>query len=161
MIRKIIMAGVLTLALVPALASAQTSAGNGIGPRVGFSLDPDQILFGGQLTFSGIAPSLSFDPSLDIGLGDDLTTLALNLDLHYHFRTSTTWHPYAGGGATLNYVNYDDDRYDDESDTEAGGSLIIGAVAPTRGGNRFFTELKFGLGDSADFKAMVGWNFKM
>ena len=26
--------------------------------------------------------------------------------------------------------------------------------------NRFFGELKLGLGDTADFKLMVGWNFK-
>jgi hypothetical protein len=42
-----------------------------------------------------------------------------------------------------------------------GGAIILGAGIPTRSGNRFFSELKFGLGVIASLKLMAGWNFKM
>jgi hypothetical protein len=129
---------------------------------VGFSSGPDQFLFGGQLVIGEIAPSLTFDPSLDIGMGDHQTVVGLHFDLHYHFDTRTTWRPYAGAGATLNFVSYDHDRFGDKSsDTFAGGNLVLGAGAPTSSGNRIFTELDLGLGDTADLRLLVGWNFKL
>lgn len=134
-----------------------------IGPRLGFSSDPDQIVFGGQLMFPEVAENLSFDPSVELGLGDDLTIFSINGDFHYHFDVSgSNWRPYAGAGATLSFISWDDDDFPgnrDDSELEAGGGIVIGAGVPTRGGDRFFGELKLGLGDVPDFKLMVGWNF--
>lgn len=142
-------------------ADAQVVA-SGIGPRVGFSTDPDQVVVGGQLTFAEVAPNLSFDPSLEIGFGDDVTMFGVNFDLHYHFDTNTRWRPYAGGGLTVAHWSVDlPAPFDDASDTEVGGAAIVGAGAPTRSGNRFFAELKLGFGDVPDLKMLVGWNFKM
>lgn len=150
------------LAFAPRPAAAQGIMASGIGPRVGFSADPDQLVVGGQLTFAEVAPNLSFDPNLEIGLGDDLLLFGFNFDLHYHFETNTTWRPYLGGGVGINYIDFDDDRFGNaDSDTEVGGQVILGAGAPTRSGNRFFGELKLGLGDVPDLKMLVGWNFKM
>jgi len=42
-----------------------------------------------------------------------------------------------------------------------GGGLVIGAGVPTKSGNRFFTELKLGLGDVPSLKMVAGWNFKI
>ena len=39
--------------------------------------------------------------------------------------------------------------------------LILGAGIPTQAGNRFFGEMKFGLGDIPTLKLLVGWNFKI
>ena len=155
---------VCALALIPGAALASDVVTTGIGPRVGFSSSPDQIVFGGHLVIGEVAPSITFDPSLEVGLGDNLTILAFNFDLHYHFDTDTQWRPYAGAGATLNVVNFDESRYGNrDSDTNAGGSVMIGAGVPTQSGNRFFSELKFGLGDWSipDLKFVVGWNFKL
>ena len=134
------------------------------GPRLGFSADPDQVVFGAQLMFPEVADNLSFDPSAEIGLGDNLTLLSLNADFHYHFDISgSNWRPYAGAGATLSFISFDDDDdfpgNDDDTELEAGGGIILGAGVPTKGGDRFFGELKLGLGDVPDFKLMVGWNF--
>jgi len=157
MLRRIlVLAALLTL---PATAHATS-----YGPRLGFSVDPDQFVFGGQLMFPEVAENLSFDPSVELGLGDDLTIFSLNFDLHYHFDISgSNWRPYAGGGATISFISFDDDDFpgggDNDSETEAGGGLVVGAGVPTRGGDRFFGELKLGLGDVPDLKMMVGWNF--
>jgi opacity protein-like surface antigen len=148
-------------ALVPAAALAQSPVVSGIGPRVGFSIDPDQLVFGGQLLIGEIAPDVTFDPSLEIGVGDDITVIAANLDLKYHFSVrGSEWRPYAGAGIGLNFLSWDSPGRDD-SETEVGGNVILGAGAPTRSGNRFFTELRFGLGDIPELKIMVGWNFRL
>jgi len=142
-------------------AGAATTLG-GIGPRVGFSSSPDQIVFGGQAIIGEIAPQITFDPNLEFGFGDHQTVVALNLDAHYHFDIEgTAWRPYAGAGIGLNFIEFDEGAFSDQSDTVVGGNLIIGAGIPTQAGNRFFGEMKFGLGDIPTLKVLVGWNFKM
>jgi hypothetical protein len=149
--------------LCAASAHAGTAVVGGLGPRVGFSTDPDQIVFGGQLIIGEIAPSLTFDPDVEFGFGDDVTVVALNLDLHYHFAIQgSSWRPYVGAGAGINFIEVDvPPPFEDVSDTEVGGNLIIGAGVPTTAGNRFFGEMKLGLGDIPDLKLLVGWNFKI
>jgi len=160
MIKRVLF--VCALVLVPGAALASEVVTTGIGPRVGFSSSPDQIVVGGHLIIGEVAPDITFDPSFEIGVGDNLTILAFNFDLHYHFDTNTQWRPYVGAGATLSVVNFDEDTYGNrDSQTDAGGSVVVGAGVPTRSGNRFFGELKLGLGDVPDLKFMVGWNFKL
>jgi len=151
------------LALLAPLAHAQKSVVGGYGPRIGFSSGPDQIVFGGQMIFGEIAPDITFDPSLEFGFGDDVTVIAFNLDGHYHFAIEgSRWRPYAGAGIAISFVSFDGGPgVGDESDTDVGGALILGAGVPTAAGNRFFSELKLGLGDVPDLKIMVGWNFRM
>jgi opacity protein-like surface antigen len=157
MIRKLFLTALL--AVTPAIAGA-AEVGT-YGPRIGFSSGPDQIVFGGQYAVAEVADHLTFDPNLELGFGDDATIIAFNLDLHYEFQTNTTWRPYAGAGIGISFVSFDaPPPANDESDTDVGGALIIGAEAPPRGNGRFFGELKLGLGDIPDLKLMVGWNFK-
>jgi len=145
-------------ALLPAAALAQGSIETGIGPRVGVGIGPDQVVFGGQVIVGEIAPNLTFDPSLELGFGDDQTTVALNFDLHYHFAVSNSkWRPYAGAGLGVAFFNFDGGG----DETEVGANLVVGAGTPTKGGNRFFGELRIGVGDLPDLRMMVGWNFKM
>ena len=142
-------------------AGAEATVG-GIGPRVGFSADPDQIVFGGQAIIGEVAPQITFDPNLEFGFGDHQTIIAANFDLHYHFDIEgTAWRPYAGAGIGLNFIEFDNGPFSNQSDTEVGGNLIMGAGIPTQAGNRFFGELKFGLGDIPTMKLLVGWNFKI
>jgi len=151
------------LVLLAPQARAQKSVVGGYGPRIGFSSGPDQLVFGGQMIFGEIAPDITFDPSLEFGFGDDMTIIALNLDGHYHFAIEgSRWRPYAGAGIAISFVSFDNGPGNgDDSDTEVGGALILGAGVPTAAGNRFFSELKLGLGDVPDLKIMVGWNFRM
>jgi len=160
MLRRLVLVFALgALFAVPAHADAVLG---GAGPRVGFSINPDQLVFGGQLIIGEVAPDLTFDPSLEFGFGDHATVIAANFDMHYHFVVSgTAWRPYAGAGLGINFIEVDNRFGEDFSDTEVGGNLILGAGIPTQAGNRFFGEMKFGLGDIPDLKVLVGWNFKI
>lgn len=133
--------------------AVQPAAAGGFGLRAGFSLDPDNFLFGGQYTTNPIAEGLYFVPSAELGFGD-ATMIAGNADLHYRFKTSSGVKPYAGGGFTVNYFDYDGG-----SDTEVGGSLLGGIMLPPKKSGQIFFEIKFGLGDVPDAKFIAGWNF--
>ncbi len=155
------LAALALLLLLPALAQAQP-VGNGVGPRVGFSIDPDQLVVGGHLTFGEVAPNLTFDPNLELGFGDDVTVIAAGLDLHYHFVVNDTrWRPYVGAGMGVHFISFDAPPGVDDAETEVGGNFIVGAGAPTSSGNRFFGEMKFGLGDVPTLKMIVGWTFNL
>jgi hypothetical protein len=150
-------------ALVPASALAATQAAvSTYGVRAGFSSNPDQLVLGGQMTIGDVAPSLSFDPNVEFGFGDNVTLIALNLDMHYHFDLrDTAWSPYLGAGAGINFYSVDvAPPFADDSFTRVGGNIIVGASVPTRSGNQFFGELKLGVGDVPDLKMLVGWNFR-
>ncbi len=162
MLRKAILC-VALVALFPVAASAQRAVVGGVGPHVGFGVDPDQLLLGGQAIIGELAPNVTFDPGLEFGFGDHQTVVSVNLDMHYHFSIEgSSWRPYAGAGIGVHFVQFDaPPGFQDDSETDVGGDFIIGAGAPTASGNRFFTELKFGLGDNYSLRGLVGWNFKM
>jgi hypothetical protein len=162
MFRRIVLIVALGALLAPLSARAAAVLG-GVGPRVGLSSDPDQLVIGGQAIIGEIAPDLTFDPNLEFGFGDHATVIAANFDLHYHFVVQgSAWRPYAGAGLGLNFIEVDHGFGNDSSDSEVGLNLIGGAGVPTQSGNRFFGELKLGLGDNIpELKVLVGWNFKI
>lgn len=150
-------------ALLPLTAFADGPVVNAYGVRAGFSTSPDQLVLGGQMTIGEVAPNLSFDPNIELGFGDNVTIIAFNLDMHYHFNLSgSSWRPYVGAGAGINLIQLDlPPGFADDSFTRVSGAFILGAGVPTQSGNRFFTELKLGLdsGATSDLKLLVGWNF--
>jgi len=165
--KKALWIAVLLAAALPAVALAQSDRGTAPvatawGPRFGFSSGPDQFLFGGQLDLGNLAPDLTLTPNVDVGIGDDATTIALNGDIHYHFRVrNSPWRPYVGGGVAFTHINVDLGPFGDASDTDVGLAIIGGAIVPTQSGSRFFVEGKLGLGDVHDFKMLIGWNFAL
>lgn len=151
---------------IPAAALAAGGAGayvTGIGPRIGFSSNPDQVVFGGQLQTGDIAPHITFDPSLEFGIGDNVTTVQINFDLKYHFLLQDSdWKPYAGFGIGVAHYSVDlPPPYRDASSTEAGGNALLGVTVPTRSGSRFFTEARIDIGDLPDLKILAGWIFHL
>jgi opacity protein-like surface antigen len=174
------LAALIALGIV-STAQAATSSGktttshpstvslNYIGPRLGFSVDPDQIVMGGHMSAS-FAPSWTFNPSVEVGFGDHETVTALNFDAEYHFQIqNSNWSPYVGGGLGVNFVSVHYDAVPpsypstDVNDTVTGLNIIVGTSIPTSSGQRLFTEMRLGAGDSAmpEFKGMFGWNFKL
>jgi hypothetical protein len=151
-------------ALLPLAAHAQGPMESSYGVRAGFSTSPDQLVLGGQISVGEVAPNLTFDPNIEIGFGDSATILAFNLDMHYHFELArSAWRPYVGGGAGIHHIQFDvPPGFSDNSTTRVAGAFIFGAGVPTRSGNRFFGELKVGLGSNytSDLKMLVGWNFR-
>ncbi len=149
------------LVLLPVVAEAASPTVAAFGPRVGVSIDPDQLVVGGQLSLQEFAPHWSFDPNLELGFGDDMTVIALNLDAYYHLRLSgSDWRPYLGGGLGVNFLSWDAPLgLHDRSDTEIGLNLVAGFAIPAGSGDHWFTELRFGVGDVPTLKIVGGFNF--
>lgn len=126
---------------------AQTRA----GVQGGVSIDPDQFFFGGHIETEPLVDRVRFRPGVDIGLGDDLTLVAVNLDFTYAFTTSRPWNLYVGGGPAINWYDHDSG-----SEAEGGFNLIVGA----KNRERMFFELKIGLIDSPELKFGVGYTFR-
>jgi hypothetical protein len=139
--------------LLPALLLlAAPTASAQIGVRGGISFDPDQGYFGAHYETPPLIDRLFFRPSIELGLGDDLTHVGLNMEFIYKFaRRRQNWTLYAGGGPAVNFYSRDDN-----TNTEGGLNLMIGAEQ-TRG---LMFEAKFGVFDSPDFKFGVGWTFR-
>lgn len=155
----------LAVALGPglALADPQTDVGfRGWGPRVGLSLDPDQIHFGAHLDFGLLAPQVRFQPNVELGFGDNVDLFTLNAEAAYRFSARwDVWAPYLGGGLGANIKRFDRDRPDGNGDshTDLGVNLLGGIEKGLSNGDRFFVETKFSLNDVPDAKATVGWTF--
>jgi hypothetical protein len=139
------------LVLAGCLLSASALAQTSVGVRVGASVDPDQFYFGGHVETPRIADQFRFKPNVEIGVGNDLTVVALNFEFVYVFPSRQDWNVYAGGGPALNI-------FDTKFDTSSGGgfNLLLG-VAHESG---LFTEVKVGAVDSPDFKIGVGYTFR-
>jgi hypothetical protein len=135
-----------TFLLLAAPAAAQVTT----GVRAGASVDPDQFFFGGHVETQELVENVHFRPNVEIGIGNDVTTLALNFELAYKFPTSRQWRPYVVGGPALNI-------YDTEVSTDSFGGFNIGFGAEHRRG--LFGEVKFGMIDSPDFKFGFGFRF--
>jgi hypothetical protein len=123
-----------------------------VGIRGGISIDPDQGYFGVHYETPPLIDRLYFRPNLEVGLGDDLTHVGINMEFIYKFpKRRQNWNLYAGGGPAVNFYSFDND-----TNTEGGLNLLIGAEQ-ARG---LMFEAKFGVFDSPDFKFGVGWTFR-
>ena len=138
----------LAVAALPSPASAQ-----GPGIRGGVSIDPDQFYFGGHYETGELIDRLYLRPNLEVGVGDDVTLIAANIEAIYKIplknRRGTAF--YLGGGPAINW--YDSDS---RSDTKAGLNLLAGLEF----NERFFFEVKGGVADSPDLKVGIGYTFR-
>ena len=175
MVRKLLWAPAVALAMIAAAGAGAATKSSGsagssrgvepsyLGPRVGFSVDPDQFVVGGHMSV-GFAPSWTFNPSIEAGFGDHETVTPLNFDGEYHFRLQqSSWMPYVGAGIGVNFVHFDNSPAPNTSDTVTGLNLILGTGIPTASGQHLFTEMRIGAGDATmpQFKGIFGWNFRM
>jgi hypothetical protein len=138
--------GLLALAALPSMAAAQ-----GPGVRAGASVDPDQFYVGGHYETQALVERLHFKPNLEVGFGDDVTAVGVNLEFVYKFPIDGPWTLYAGGGPALNIYSINDDSF-----TDGGVNAIFGAET-TQG---LFFEVKLGAIDSPDVKFGVGYTWK-
>lgn len=136
----------LTLVALPSAAAAQ-----GPGVRAGASVDPDQFYVGGHYETRALVDRLHFKPNVEVGFGDDITTVGLNLEFVYKVPIDGPWTLYAGGGPALNITSFDDD-----STTDGGVNALFG-VETTTG---LFFELKVGAIGSPDVKFGVGYTWR-
>jgi hypothetical protein len=151
-----------TLGSLPTQASPDTDVGfRGWGPRVGLSLNPDQIHFGAHLDFGNFAEHVRFQPNVELGIGDHMTLFAVNAEAAYRFRSTwDVWSPYLGGGLGANIKSFDNNNgRHSNSQTDLGVNLLGGIEKGLTNGDRFFIEGKFSVNDAPDAKVTVGWTF--
>lgn len=144
---------------LPALASNRGAGYRGFGPRVGLTINPDQVHVGAQIDFGDLAGNLMMLPNLEVGFGDNLTTIAPSFELDYRFRSDWgAWTPYLGGG--MGPVFYSA-KHGGGSSSKLGIYLQFGIGRGSSGSEsgHFFLEGKLGLADAPDGKVTVGWTF--
>jgi hypothetical protein len=157
-----IMLMVLALAPGAAIAGYGSDPENDIGfrgwgPRLGASVDPDQVHFGVHLDFGNFAKHVRFQPNLELGLGENVTLITINGEAAYRFLSRwDVWTPYLGGGLGVNVARFDNGN---SSDTNIGVNLLGGIEKGLSDGDRFFLEAKLSLNDVPDAKVTVGWTF--
>jgi len=140
------------------LQSAVYSQGDnvsGLGPgiRGGFGLSPDQFVVGAQYSLGKKVRILRVVPSLDVGFGDNVTTLTFNGDfLGRLILEDTNIGLYGGAGLTLAYWGYDSG-----SDWKPGLTLVFGTQVPLFKNNATNLEARFGLGDVPDFRLLLAF----
>ena len=144
---------VVVLSLMMWIVSSEPAHAQGPGVRAGVSVDPDQFYFGGHYETGELIDRLHFRPNLEVGVGDDVTTVAANIEVIYKIpvknRRGTSF--YFGGGPAINWYDTDND-----TDAEAGFNLLGGIEF----NERFFFEVKGGLADSPDLKIGIGYTFR-
>ena len=131
---------------------------HGIGPRVGLTVNPDQFHVGLHLDLGDLTNNLMMQPNLEIGFGDNVTTVAPSFEVDYRFRSDWgVWTPYLGGGAGPVFYS----TKHGNSSSKLGLYLQFGIGKGSSGSQsgHFFVEGKLGLADAPDFKATVGWTF--
>jgi hypothetical protein len=137
---------------VVGLAAAAPAAAQDVGLRAGVSADPDQFYVGIHTELGPTAERLYFRPNLELGVGDEVTTTAVNFEFTYKLDIGRRdWRPYLGGGPALNLY-----RAHGDTDAEGGFNILIGIEHA--GG--LFAEFKAGFADSPDVKFGVGYIFR-
>src|SRR6185503_6423525 len=107
MIRRLALPLLIACALAPTAAFAEGTL-TSIGPRFGFSVDPDQLIVGGQVGTGELADHVTFNPNLELGFGDDMTVIAINMDFQYHLTLNdSNWAPYVGFGPAISFIQVD------------------------------------------------------
>jgi hypothetical protein len=163
----IVAAAAVAPAAAAEAASAQGGVGfNGWGPRVGASVDADQVLVGAQFDLGEFAKNIRWQPSFELGFGDDKYSLYGNFMVAYYFPVKAAVTPYAGAQVTLwlfdeDNPNNNPNEFDDGFNAEIGMYAVGGIETKLKGGTRFLAELQvLPIGDVPDVRVVVGWTFK-
>ena len=154
--------GVFVICLLATCGPAAAEMGfYGWGPRLGAGDDPDQVLFGLHQDFGEIVENLRFQPSLDVGFGDDHTLVSGVVPVHYRFPGDAKTTPYLGGGLVLAWIDRDPPgRRGDDSDFEIAPIFVAGIEWRARRAADVLLELQLPGGDVHDAKLLVGWMFR-
>jgi hypothetical protein len=159
----------LAAVVVGTSALASDIGFNGWGPRVGVSSDPDQVVGGAHFDLGEFTRNLRFQPSVELGIGDDLMSFYGNAVTAYYFPVKGSVTPYAGAQLTAWLFDFDDepgpndngfdDDFDDGFNAEIGLAALGGIETRFKSGTRFLAELQVELTHHPEIKVMVGWTF--
>ncbi len=129
----------------------QAPSGLGFGLRGGFGLDPDQFVVGAQFSLGKAFAITRVVPSVDVGFGDNVTTIDFNADFLLRLIVEdTSFGLYGGGGPTLAFLDFKND-----SKWKLGLSVVVGAQLPIIKRHATNIEARFGIGDIPDFRLLL------
>lgn len=142
-----------TLASSAAFGHADESSERAFGFRIGYGTDPDQFVAGLQFDTGKITRWLHFVPSVDVGFGDNVTTLALNGDLKIFAplpKSTVVFYGLAGPALAIWWPDEGD------RDTDVGVNLGFGARMELGEVGWYNLETRFGLGDVPEWRILIG-----
>ena len=149
-------------------ASAEGFGYQGWGIRAGISETPDQFVVGAHVNLGEFARGVRFQPSIELGFGDDVFSAAGNLAVFYYFPLQATVTPYVGGQITAIHYDLDNDcagfggRFGSAcsgSETEIGPAAVGGIETEMSSGSKFLAEIQVGFRDLPEVKLVAGWTF--
>lgn len=143
------------LAVLLVAQPARAQLGAEIGIRAGAGADPDQFFFGVHTETRRLTPRLTFRPNVEVGVGDDLTLVALNLEFAWWIAMAgRPLSLYVGAGPAANAYSTGG-RGNSDGGVSGGLNFLVGVQH--RDG--LFSELKVGAIDSPSVKFTVGYVF--
>jgi hypothetical protein len=150
-----VIVAIAVVSLWAAPAAAQDRMKYGV--RAGVSAEPEQFFFGGHYETRPLLERLTFKPSVEIGVGDGATLVALNLEFAYRIPVDNQpFALYIGAGPAANIYSINDGPGDGGDGVHGGFNFFVG-LQHNKG---LFTELKVGAVDSPSLKFMVGYAFR-
>lgn len=148
-LRSLLVAGVLVPVMTGGVAAQGSPARFGL--RGGLGLSPDQVVLGAQAEL-GTWTIARVVPSVDIGLGDNVTTIDFNADFLLRVTVpDASLTLYGGGGPTVAFIDHDNGN----SNWNVGVSAVVGGRLPVGGKHAVNLEARFGIGDIPDFRLIA------
>ena len=148
--------------VIAATAEAQEGVGfRGWGLRAGVSDRPDQILVGVQADLGELIDKLSFEPNLELGVGDDQTIFSLGAPVFYRMPESGPFDIYGGGGIALGFVDRDeaDDPGKDDGLEFVIAPMLAGGLTWPVGESEAGVELAVTANELQNVKLVFRWMF--
>ena len=150
-IAKIPLMAMVLLAVCFSNTNAQGGDASGLGIRAGLGLNPDQFVVGAQFSIGKKAGIARIVPSVDLGFGDNVTTIVFNADFLFRLRVEdTNFGLYGGGSPTL--VFYD---FEGGSNWDFGVTGVVGIELNIIKGHPNNLELRLGIGDVPDLRLLL------
>jgi hypothetical protein len=138
------------------------------GPRIGYRFGDDgldQFLLGAHADLGDVFTYTRFAPHVEVGWGDDVTTVSMSPELHYVWRDDPlgeTTYFYGGGGIGLHIVDYDVDTGGgadvDDSDTDWKINIAAGVETTTSKTIGYFGEIRVSFIDGTWVEFVGGLN---
>lgn len=145
---------IVAILFLMSISTASAQEGS-FGARVGMGLNPDQFVIGAQFAIGKKAGVARIAPSVDLGFGDNVTTIDFNLDFLFRLKVEDTGFGFfGGGGPTLGFADYKGG-----SDWSVGLSLVGGMELPHIAGHPSTLEARIGIGDIPDFRLLLAIMF--
>lgn len=162
--RRAGLAALLVLALGAATAPTTAQQGPGFrgwGLRAGATDRPDQVVVGLQLNLGELIEKLSFEPHVDLGIGDDQTILSVGAPFFVRFPETGPFDVYGGGGIAVGFVDRDeaDDPGEDDGLEFVIAPMLAGGLAWPVGESEAAVELAVTANELQNLKLVFRWMF--